>query len=316
MADKDFSKFAEISKIEKLLEVEEIKIAEVIKLTHTLNPTADDLDEKNLKQQIHDLWEGSFFRKGIAFITREEKNAFDSLLKSLEKFGIIESLSPLKELEAKLLSLLAHPSGKISKELDKNVTDWNYLRKLCAEAISKCAELRTFIHKRVYTPLTKKDQEKAKLARYSYFDALLLIHPGFDLDTLTNPNYLANLKEVCAYFKEHHKPIFVMDDLPLNEPRVLSILTNTGYISLMKLVKLSKDYETLVQRWCIEMEKIIKKPREKIVIAIGGRYSKACVYGYSKPFFTNFNTAYIGKTKHEKPVKNALGCGYVLDEIV
>lgn len=209
------------------------------------------------------------------------------------------------------------------------------LNDLCKQSRKNCLALICLIDHLSFKDLGD-NAEDAKLSHYSVFDALLLIHPGCDV-AAAHSKYVENLRKICLYFVKNKKPIFVMDDMDFPEVDVDQLLNKTLHTSMKVFLKeflkhnsVSDDrtdnpeekQKAVCSYYCTGIRSVlskngVKKDFSKIKIAIGGGYHDACVWIYGGSLCQKLHTHFPGKSDLAKArPDNAVGEGYVLDEIV
>lgn len=81
-------KFAHVSKVRNWLEIEIVRLNEILKLIRPVlkDPFMfDDRNQERIKEKVIVIWKGTFFQRGIRVITREEYLSFKPLLAALKK---------------------------------------------------------------------------------------------------------------------------------------------------------------------------------------------------------------------------------------
>ena len=169
--------------------------------------------------------------------------------------------------------------------------------------------------------------------KYSEFDALVLIHPTYNL--LGRPGYyFSNIAEAVQYFRDNCKPVVAVKCERVCEGIGECGESNPGIHLLTKIPKTWKcqQYKSLTaiidsvpglpEEYAAQIEKISKfvgKSPDRIHLALGGMYADACVFTHAFAWCTIIEASYapLPDELEEVPISETpLWRGKIIEDIV
>jgi hypothetical protein len=141
-------------------------------------------------------------------------------------------------------------------------------------------------------------------------DALVLVHPDFETPT---EEYLKNVSTLVQEYRKAGKPIFVIDDEPVNTPEMRRIVYSDdgqGSYSLPVGHQNGQDVVDFISK------KVGKKPQD-ISLGFGGIFANHCVHAFAAEYCKVVETNH--RNEEAEPLYspiNPIAFGKVFDEIV
>ena len=143
----------------------------------------------------------------------------------------------------------------------------------------------------------------------SQFDALVVVHPAFDIPK--NSDYIPGLKAEVGRFCDQELPVFVVESIfNFGDCNIVEVLYGLGAYKLPEIGMLTPSGQVEF------IARTAGKLPEEMTIAFGGMYASSCVYDVAsrmcQQVFTNFEPD--GLQLINSKVKFAKGV--ILDNIV